>query len=62
MHSQGPNTMMETLHCPGILGKASYVCSLQSKFFFSNQVNFLLSYGHFVIKIGQKYILRGKIA
>ena len=24
MHFQGPNTMKETLYCPGILGKASF--------------------------------------
>ncbi len=41
--------MNETMHCAGILGKASYSLQKQFKSFFRCN-NFLLSYGHFLSK------------
>ncbi len=47
--------MKETLHYPGILGKASYIGSLQNKFnFFFQCGHFLLSYDHFLSKNSSK--------
>ena len=41
IHSQRPNTMKETLHWPGILGKPSYIYSGQEEFkIFSDTVIF----------------------
>ena len=59
MHSQGPNTMKETLHCPGILGRVSYSLQNKCKFFF-RYGHFLPSYGHFLSKNSSKCIFRGQ--
>ncbi len=52
--------MKGTLHCPGILGQASY--SLQNMFKFLSYVIILHRVmGIFRVKIAQKCILRGQI-
>ncbi len=61
MHFQGPNTVEETLHCPGILGKnflqVVFSTSIKTNCFRCG--NFVVNYGFFGLKIAQKNAFPG---